>query len=67
MTEAQISGSNLVAPSYTTADIGGSYRFNEMTTLHAGVQNVFDHRLDYDISGYLIDPARLWMGLNVRF
>ncbi len=67
VTEAQISGNDIVAASYTTADIGGSYRFNHWMTLHAGVQNLFDHRLDYDTSGYVIDPARLWAGLNVRF
>ena len=36
-------------------------------TLHGGVQNVLDKRLRYDRFGYVIDPARLWLGLGTRF
>src|SRR5690606_35619528 len=45
VTEAQISGENVVAASYTTVDIGGSYRISPAFTLHGGVQNLFDKRL----------------------
>src|SRR5690606_17907269 len=45
VTEAQISGENVVAASYTTVDIGASYRISSTLKLHGGVQNVFDKRL----------------------
>jgi outer membrane receptor for ferrienterochelin and colicins len=62
VTEAQISGTNTVAPAYATADIGASYRLACGFTLHGGVQNILDQRADYDTYGYVIDPARIWMG-----
>lgn len=67
ITEAQISGSNIVAPDYTVVDIGASYKLARNFTVHGGVQNLFDERLNYDTAGYMIDPARLWMGIGVRF
>lgn len=67
VTEAQISGENVVAASYTTVDIGGSYRLTDAVTLHGGIQNLFDKRLDYADYAYVIDPARLWLGLAARF
>ena len=67
VTEAQISGENIVASSYTTVDIGGSYRFDNGLTLHGGVQNLFDKRLTYDEYAYVIDGARVWLGLAARF
>ena len=67
ITEAQISGSNTVAPSYTVVDVGASYKLTRDFTLHGGVQNIFDKRLDYLESGYLIDPARIWLGVTARF
>ncbi|EQB19498.1 TonB-dependent receptor domain-containing protein [Novosphingobium lindaniclasticum] len=67
VTEAQISGNNLVVESYTTVDLGGSYKVSPALTFHAGVQNLFDKRLDYEEAGYMIDPARVWMGLTARF
>jgi outer membrane receptor for ferrienterochelin and colicins len=67
ITEAQISGNNIVASSYTTVDVGGSFRVNPALTIHAGVQNLFDKRLSYENYGYVIDPARLWMGVTARF
>lgn len=67
VTEAQISGENIVAASYTTADVGGSYRISPRFTLHGGVQNVFDKRLDYENYAYVIDPARFWLGASARF
>jgi outer membrane receptor for ferrienterochelin and colicins len=67
ITEAQISGNATVAPSYTTIDIGASYKVSPRFTLHGGVQNVLDKRLSYDRFGYVIDPARIWLGIGTRF
>ena len=67
ITEAQISGSSIVAPSYTTVDIGASYKVSPRFTVHGGVQNVFDKRLSYERFAYVIDPVRLWLGLGARF
>jgi len=67
ITEAQISGNATVAPSYTTVDIGASYKVSPRFTLHGGVQNVLDKRLSYDRFGYVIDPARIWLGIGTRF
>ena len=67
VTEAQISGTNIFAASYTVVDIGASYKITPAFTFHGGVQNLFDKRLDYDASGYVIDPARIWIGVGVRF
>jgi outer membrane receptor for ferrienterochelin and colicins len=67
VTEAQISGTNIFAASYTVVDIGASYKITPAFTVHGGVQNLLDKRLDYAASGYIIDPARIWMGVGVRF
>lgn len=67
VTEAQISGNNLVVESYTTVDIGGSFKLSPGLTFQGGVQNLLDKRLDYATAGYLIDPARIWMGVTARF
>ena len=67
VTEAQISGESTVAPDYTVVDIGASYKISPAFTFHAGVQNLLDKRLNYDTAAYMIDPARLWMGVGVRF
>lgn len=67
VTEAQISGEDIVAASYTVVDIGGSYRIGDSWTLHGGIQNLFDKRLSYDEYAYVIDPARLWVGVAARF
>ncbi|MBS7668701.1 TonB-dependent receptor [Croceicoccus sp. 1NDH52] len=67
VTEAQISGENIVADSFTTADIGASYRLSPTLQFHGGVQNVFDKRLTYDEYAYLIDPVRIWAGVTARF
>jgi len=67
VTEAQISGSNVFATSYTTVDLGGSYKVSPGFTFHAGVQNLLDRRIDYAANGFVIDPARVWMGATARF
>ena len=67
VTEAQISGENIVAASYTTVDMGASYRLSRTLQLHGGIQNLLDKRLSYDDYAYVIDPARLWIGATARF
>ena len=67
VTEAQISGENIVADSYTTVDIGGTYRISPQFALHGGIQNVLDKRLTYEEYAYVIDPARVWLGVSARF
>ncbi|WHO38587.1 TonB-dependent receptor [Sphingobium sp. AP49] len=67
VTEAQISGESVVAPDYTVVDVGVSYKINPAFTFHGGVQNLLDKRLHYDTAAYMIDPARIWMGIGVRF
>ena len=65
--ETLVSGESTVAPDYTVVDIGASYKISPAFTFHAGVQNLLDKRLNYDTAAYMIDPARLWMGVGVRF
>lgn len=67
VTEAQISGESLVAPAYTTVDVGVAYQVTPSLKLHGGIQNLFDERLDYEESAYVIDGARVWTGISVSF
>jgi outer membrane receptor for ferrienterochelin and colicins len=67
VTEAQISGENVVAKGYATVDIGGSYRLDRTLSLFGGLQNLFDKRLAYADYAYVIDGARIWMGIGARF
>lgn len=67
VTEAQISGEDIVAASFTTVDVGASYRLSPSLQLHGGVQNLFNKQLSYDEYAYLIDPARVWAGITARF
>lgn len=67
VTEAQISGESLVAPAYTTVDVGVAYQVTPSLKLHGGIQNLFDERLDYEESAYAIDGARVWTGISVSF
>ncbi|WP_293612984.1 TonB-dependent receptor [Ponticaulis sp.] len=66
VTEAQISGSNYVTSSYTTVDLGGSYRVAERSELFFGVQNLFNEQLTVD-DGYSIDGTRVWLGMSAGF
>ncbi|UQV19130.1 TonB-dependent receptor [Brevundimonas albigilva] len=63
----QPSGSNILAPAYTTVDVGGSYRLDDKVTLRAGIQNLFNHEMTYEEYGYVNDKARVWAGLTARF
>lgn len=62
-----ISGNNIMAPAYTTVDVGGSYNLNQTITLRGGVQNLFDHKMTFAEYGYVNDRARVWAGLTARF
>ncbi|MBN9479562.1 MAG: TonB-dependent receptor [Bordetella sp.] len=62
-----ISSSNIIAPAYTTIDVGGSYQVNDKVTFRAGIQNLFNHEMTYAEYGYVNDKARVWAGLTARF
>lgn len=62
-----ISSSNIIAPDYTTIDVGGSYEVTDRVTVRAGIQNLFDHEMTYEEYGYVNDRARVWAGLTARF
>lgn len=62
------SSSTIVSPSYTLFDLGGSYKFNRTVTLHAGIYNLFDKRIDVDRGyGFVEDGRRFWLGVDVKF
>jgi len=62
-----ISASNIIAPGYTTVDLGGAYEVNDKVTLRAGIQNLFDYEMTYEEFGYVNDRARVWAGLTAKF
>jgi outer membrane receptor for ferrienterochelin and colicins len=62
-----ISASNIIAPDYTTVDIGASLDINDKMTLRMGIQNLLDHEMTYAEYGYVNDRARGWVGLTARF
>ena len=62
-----ISGTNILAPGYTTVDIGATYKVNDKVAVRAGIQNLFDHEFTYEEYGYVNDRARVWAGLTARF
>ncbi|MDQ8030183.1 MAG: TonB-dependent receptor [Brevundimonas sp.] len=64
---AEISGSNIIAPAYTSVDIGGAWDVTDRVTLRAGVQNLLDHEMTYEEYGYVNDRARVWAGVTARF
>lgn len=61
------SSSSTIAPSSTLLDLGGSYRFNKSTVVHAGIYNVFDKNIDYDDFSYVEDGRRFWVAVNYSF
>lgn len=67
VTEAQPSGETIIAPGYATVDIGVTYRLSPRLQFQGGIQNVLDKRLDYAAFAYVIDPARMWLGVTARF
>lgn len=70
VTEAQISGSNVQIADYTTVDLGASYKISSGFTVHGGFQNITNQKVKSADGGsvnYVIDPARVWMGIGVRF
>lgn len=62
-----ISASNIIAPAYTSVDVGASYEVNERVTIRGGIRNLFDHEMTYEDYGYINDRARVWTGLSARF
>ncbi|MFT4191277.1 MAG: TonB-dependent receptor [Comamonas sp.] len=55
------------APSYTTADLGGSYQWSKAVTLNAALYNLGDKQLDaatFDKTSY---GRRLWVGVTAEF
>lgn len=55
------------APSYTTANLGGSYAWSKSVTLNAALYNIGDKQLDQDTFGTTNQGRRLWVGASVRF
>jgi outer membrane receptor for ferrienterochelin and colicins len=54
-------------PSYTTVDVGGTWRVVDKVAVKFGVYNLGDEVLDvadYDFQG---DGRRYWLGVNVDF
>ena len=75
VTEAQISGNNIVSPDYTVVDMGASYKITPAFTFHAGVQNLLyrfgqiSHALQdfYSHSNWLElsrVPGKNWIATN---
>lgn len=54
-------------PSYTLVDLGGSYKFNQATTLYTGIYNLLDKEIREDNFDKTLDGRRYWIGLNVDF
>src|SRR5690606_27053431 len=61
------SGGSFIAPSYTTVDLGGSYKFNKQVTVHAGIYNLFDKDISYDDFQFVEDGRRLWLAMDILF
>lgn len=54
--------------SSTLLDLGGSYKVNKSVTLHAGIYNILDRRIDEDHGyDYVEDGRRYWLGVDARF
>lgn len=62
-----ISASDIMAPSSTFIDVGGSYAVNKNLTMYAGIYNLTDKDVFYDDYGYVADGRRYWLGMNVKF
>jgi hemoglobin/transferrin/lactoferrin receptor protein len=58
---------NPYAPSWTTFNIKGSYKFTDFLTLDAGLENIFDRRYRPYSSG-ISAPGRNFIGtLRIKF
>lgn len=55
------------APSYTTADVGGSYQWSKAVTINAALYNLGDKQLDAETFDKTSYGRRLWVGANVAF
>lgn len=54
-------------PSYTTLDIGGSYKFNKDVTMFAGIYNVTNKTIEKTDFGKDLEGRRYWMGVSIDF
>ncbi|WP_286807118.1 MULTISPECIES: ligand-gated channel protein [unclassified Marinimicrobium] len=54
---------SLIAPSYTTIDLGGNYQLAERLKLGVGIYNLGDEEINLDDYGYVEDGRRLWLSL----
>lgn len=61
------SQSSLIAPSYTTADLGANYQVMDSVRLGFGVYNLFDKEIREDEYGYIEDGRRYWASLAWSF
>lgn len=53
--------------SFTTFDLGASYKFSDDATLYAGIYNVGNKKIREIDHGYTQDGRRYWVGVNVDF
>ncbi|RMU62410.1 hypothetical protein ALP29_200877 [Pseudomonas syringae pv. avii] len=58
---------DVAAPGYTTADLGGSYELSKNISLNAALYNVADKRLDDETYGTVNYGRTLWASTTVRF
>ncbi len=61
------SQSSLIAPSYTTADLGANYQLSNNIKLGVGVYNLFDKEISEVEYGYVEDGRRYWASLAWQF
>ena len=54
---------------YGLWDVGGSYKWSQAVTLHAGIYNLLDKEILNDKVNYdsVQDGRRYWVGMNVKF
>ncbi|KOC90930.1 TonB-dependent receptor domain-containing protein [Winslowiella iniecta] len=55
------------SPSYTTADIGGSYQLTRVVALNAAIYNLNDKRLDDETYGTVNYGRTFWFGSTLTF
>lgn len=55
------------AKAYVTADIGGTYKYNDYLTLRAGIQNVGGVKIDTGDDYGTSNPAVYYMGFTTKF
>ncbi len=61
------SQTDLIAPSYTTVDMGLKRHFSDSITLGGGIYNLTDEEITVEEYGYVEDGRRLWLSLAWNF